>query len=437
MKPTFVEATAGKQESEGMKLLFKYLILCSMCAQLVLGVPLRAHAAAPDELRAMIDEKNKALQAINAKLEEARRARDAAQNEGRTLSQDVKRLNNNIEQLTLSIKSSELTINKLTLELESVNYDITDVKSTILKNRDAIAELLRKMQQKDNETVLALFLRNKSLADGVMEMQNFSDLNSNLAEQITNLQSLNTQLNQKLDQVSAKQHAIQEEHSNLKVRKLIVLDEKEGKDTLLVQTKNKEEYYQRQLTELEKQQNAVSDEIEIIENELRLKFDSSILPLTRPGVFAWPIRLASQGGNGYVTQHFGKISRLYRGKPHNGLDIGVPIGTPVYAADDGEVTAVDNNDQSRLKKYQYGKYVVIEHDNNLATLYAHLSSQVVRKGAAVRKGELIGYSGSTGYATGPHLHFGAYWAPSVFFKSIPPAAGLVPIGVIINPEDYL
>lgn len=408
-----------------------------LCAELMFGISLHALAAAPEELHAMIVEKTKALTALNAKIKEVSRARDAAQSEGRTLSQDVKRLNNNIEQLTLSIKSSELTINKLTLELESVNYDITDVKSTILKNRDAIAELLRKMQQKDNETVLALFLRNKSLADGVMEMQNFSDLNSNLAEQITNLQSLNTQLNQKLDQVSAKQHAIQEEHGNLKVRKLIVLDEKEGKDALLVQTKNKEEYYQRQLTELEKQQNAVSDEIEVIENELRLKFDSSILPLTRPGVLAWPIRLASQGGNGYVTQHFGKISRLYRGKPHNGLDIGVPIGTPVYAADDGEVTAVDNNDQSRLKKYQYGKYVVIEHDNNLATLYAHLSSQVVRKGAAVRKGELIGYSGSTGYATGPHLHFGVYWAPSVFFKSIHPAAGLVPIGVIINPEDYL
>lgn len=425
-----------------MKSFFNYFVVCCLCAQLVFGISLHALAAAPEELRAMIDEKNKALSAISAKLLEARRARDAAQNEGRTLSQDVKHLNSNIEQLSLSIKSSELTINKLTLEIESVNYDISDVKSTIFKNRDAIAELLRKMQQKDKESVLALFLRNKSLADGVAEMQNFVNLNSNLAVQIGNLKSLNTQLNQKLDEVSQKQQAIQTENQNLKSRKIIVLDEKENKNALLQQTKEKESVYERQLADLEKQQESVSDEISQIEEELRRKFDPSILPSKRPGVLAWPIKLVSDGGTGYVTQHFGEITLyhgryLYGGKPHNGLDIGVPIGTPIYAASDGEVIASDNNDTSRWGKYQYGKYVMIKHDNNLATLYAHLSQQLVRKGDVVHRGDLIGYSGNTGYSVGPHLHFGLYWAPSVFEKSIPPAAGLVPLGVIINPEDYL
>ena len=147
--------------------------------------------------------------------------------------------------------------------------------------------------------------------------------------------------------------------------------------------------------------------------------------------------MVAQGGRGIITQHFGEVSYLYRGKPHNGLDIGVPLGTPVFAVDDGVVIAVDNNDKSRWNKYQYGKYILIRHKNDIATLYAHLSQQVVVKGAEVKRGSLIGYSGATGYATAPHLHLGAYWAPSILMQSFPPAAGLVPVGVLVNPEDYL
>lgn len=420
-----------------MKIFFNSLAVCFLCTQLLFGVPLHALAAAPEELRAMIDQKNQALQTLQAQIQETRKSLDATQNQSRTLSHDVNQLNANIGQLNLSIQASELTVNKLTLELESVNYDIGDVKTIIQKNRSAIAELLRQMQQKDNETTLALFLKNKSLADGVAEMQNTVDLNSNLSVQIGNLKSLNTQLNQKLDEVSQKQQAIQAENENLKVRKQIVLDQKLTKDQLLQQTKNKEVIYQQQLSALEKQQEDVSNEISQIEDELRKNFDPSLLPSMRPGVLAWPVPLTSAGGPGIITQHFGEITRyhgrlLYGGKPHNGLDIGVPIGTPIYAAGDGEVVAADNNG-----RYQYGKYVLIKHENNLATIYAHLSQSVVHKGDAVRRGQLIGYSGNTGYSVGPHLHFGLYWAPSVLLKSIPPASGLVPVGVVTNPESYL
>jgi murein DD-endopeptidase MepM/ murein hydrolase activator NlpD len=113
------------------------------------------------------------------------------------------------------------------------------------------------------------------------------------------------------------------------------------------------------------------------------------------------------------------------------MDFRASIGTPIYAAGDGQVFAVGNNGN-----VQYGKYVVIKHENNLATLYGHLSRQVVSAGKSVKKGDIIGYSGSTGYSTGPHLHFGVYWAPSIELKTIS-GAGLVPVGVTVNPEDYL
>lgn len=89
---------------------------------------------------------------------------------------------------------------------------------------------------------------------------------------------------------------------------------------------------------------------------------------------------------------------LRQRRRHNGVDLAAPSGTPVYATADGVI---------EMAKYfgSYGNYVQIGHGGDLETRYAHLSSYTVRDGDQVRKGDLIGYIGSTGRSTGPHLHY--------------------------------
>jgi len=89
---------------------------------------------------------------------------------------------------------------------------------------------------------------------------------------------------------------------------------------------------------------------------------------------------------------------LRQRKRHNGVDLAAARGTPVYATADGMVG---------VAKYygSYGNYVQIEHGGELETRYGHLSSYTVSAGDLVRKGDLIGYVGSTGRSTGPHLHY--------------------------------
>ena len=100
---------------------------------------------------------------------------------------------------------------------------------------------------------------------------------------------------------------------------------------------------------------------------------------------------------GYVTSRF-----KYRKKhPHKGVDIGLNRGDAVYAAFDGVVRAALPTKMTG----GYGNVLVIRHLNGLETYYGHLSSYVVGSGDIVRAGELIGYGGSTGRSTGPHLHF--------------------------------
>jgi len=392
------------------------------------------------ELEAKIKAKTAELENINKELQNTQNNLSATRQQKASLQNEIQKLNNTIKQLELNIAADQATIQKLQLEIQSLNYDISDINISINKKRDAIIKTLQEIQKSGDKNMLTILLSNNSLADSFAEAQSLTNLRSQLQIDIANLSNLYKQLNQKLEMTKDKKSEIETRKNNLTVKQAIIKDQEQEKKIVLTQTKNQESLYAKQLAELQKQQDTLEEEIYQMEEELRKSFNFGLLPSKHSGVLAWPIKLKNDGGIGIITQRYGQTpysNRLYRGKPHNGLDIGVPVGTPVYAADDGIVMAVDNNDKSSWAKYQYGKYVLIKHNNGLATLYGHLSQWIVSKGQTVSRGQLIGYSGNTGYSTGPHLHFGVYWASSIILKAIPPAAGLVPVGVTINPEDYL
>jgi len=113
------------------------------------------------------------------------------------------------------------------------------------------------------------------------------------------------------------------------------------------------------------------------------------------GSFIWPAPTST-----YLTSRFGLRTHPVTGtqKSHTGIDIGAGAGDNVLAADGGTVTMAGWNGG-------YGNCVMIDHGNGYKTLYAHLSSISVAKGAVVDKGVVVGHVGSTGVSTGPHLHF--------------------------------
>lgn len=101
-----------------------------------------------------------------------------------------------------------------------------------------------------------------------------------------------------------------------------------------------------------------------------------------------------------LTSSFGTRSDPFNGRRarHNGIDIPGPVGTPIYATADGTVGRAQ-----RLGGY--GNYVEIEHGNAIQTRYGHLSAIAVVSGQRIRRGDILGYMGSTGRSTGSHLHY--------------------------------
>jgi murein DD-endopeptidase MepM/ murein hydrolase activator NlpD len=129
------------------------------------------------------------------------------------------------------------------------------------------------------------------------------------------------------------------------------------------------------------------------------------------GRFAWPLR-----GSFIVTQEFGKTPF---NPHHTGLDMAYTSGCggPIYAAGDG-IVVEDGRPNAKYGDYAIG--VVVAHSQRLATQYWHLAREVVTVGQTVHLGDIIGYEGATGFATGCHLHLG------VLFD-----------GVAVNPRNYL
>lgn len=295
---------------------------------------------------------------------------------------------------------------------------------------------------------MSVILSGFTLSDGVTELQNLESIQASLIADIGDLRVLSGELNDNLTAAKEKQGQIQTEKSNYENTKSIALQEKQAKEQLLVVTKNQESAYQKQLAALQDQQNSIADEINKMEQRLKSGLAQGEIPKPMRGLLSWPVEMASGAGTGgIITQKYGNINRsLYGNNPHNGLDIGISIGTPVYASADGIVMRADHNDVNSWKKYQYGTHVLIDHGNGLSTLYAHLARFAVGSGAQVKRGQLIGYSDNTGYSTGSHLHFGVYVTPVGGWKiidtapgliRIPPANGLVPVGATLDPEDYL
>ncbi len=389
-----------------------------------------------EDLEQQIQARAKDLEELQPKLEAAQNELRTTRAEKTTLQRTLSTIQGNISQLNLSIRADQLTLEKLRLETESLGYDIGDIKSSLTSKAEAIGKVLNEIQRADQtgEGLLAMFLRHSSLADGVLEAQTLANLQAQLTLDIANLRSLHETYNAKLAQASDKRSNAAYHQKNLQNKKLIVQDQKAEQESLLKETKNRESVYQSQLSELEKLQKKIADEVEALDAVLRTKIDPSMLPPLVPGVLLFPVNVGRQ----FLTQGYGATDfakETYKGKWHNGIDIGSPLGTPVMAAESGEVVAVGNQD-NYCPRAAYGKFIVVKHENNLVTLYSHLSRQSVKKGETVTRGQLIGYMGKSGWATGPHLHFTVFAAPT-YYMGLTKSCGPMPYGGDLNPMGYL
>lgn len=407
-------------------------VVLTLILVLALGFTRVTHADSSSDIQAQIDAHNQQIAALNADIAKYQAQLDTLGKQKSTLQSTISTLTVSQQKISTSLKVTQNQIGSANLKISQLSLAIGDKQSSIVTDRAAVALSLRQMSQGEDDTFVEQLFAADTIADAWRARDEAVQFNLALQGHVLDLAEAKAALAANRDQVQATQDKLVALKTELTTEQHSLVVSKSAQQSLLTQTKNQESTYQQLIATKKAQEVAFEKMLSDLQSQLHA-VGAGVAPPVGTGVLSWPYSanfLASCAGkasalkNIYcITQYFGNTPfatanpQVYNGMGHDGVDFGMPVGTPVDAALGGTVLATGNTDvrapDGRMC-YSFGKWVMLTHPNGLATIYAHLSDNtIVSKGQSVTTGELIGYSGMTGYATGPHLHFGVYVASGV------------------------
>jgi murein DD-endopeptidase MepM/ murein hydrolase activator NlpD len=407
----------------------------------------KAHAQASEveRLQSEISQKNNRLSEIEKEIAQYEASLKEVGAEKTTLQRAINQLSLERRKVQADIKFTENKISTTDLEINKLTLEIGVTERDIKTNEKAIAAVLRQLNITDQETFIEVLLRHENVAEFWSAIEELETVKRSMAERVGELRGQKDTLSGKRVVTTQKREDLLDLKSQFSDQQSILTNNEANKSELLSATKNEEKEYQAMLKARKAAREQLAKEVSDIESQLQFILDPNKIPSAGTAVFRWPV------DKPYITQYFGYTkfalqSGAYKNNLHNGMDLGAPTGTKIYAPLGGTVRSVGNTDAVR-GCYSWGKWVLIDHPNGLSTMFAHLSQISVTPGQKVATGDIIGYTGNTGYSTGPHLHFTLYVSDGVQvkqfnqFKSVTSCgAALSPFAAIeayLDPLDYL
>jgi murein DD-endopeptidase MepM/ murein hydrolase activator NlpD len=321
-----------------------------------------------------------------------------------TLESTLKSIETNQKQLQSRINLTNRSINQTNQTITKNEIRISQLSQGINTNSAAVEELFRVSHQSTNRNFLELLLSNDSVSSFMNDMASVSKIQSRLKNTVVVMIDIKDELEQAQQDLALENEKLKKLKGDLSDQERIIAIQRQDQSDLVKQTKNQESEFRSLIADRQAKKDALDAEIRSFESQIEFNLDPTVLPKPGSQVLAWPL------ADVFVTQRFGRTvaaQRLYVSGSHSGTDFRAAVGTPVYAVADGIIEGVGDTDLT-CPRASFGKWVFIRHYNGLATAYGHLSLIKAVEGTRVQKGELIGYSGNTGYSTGPHLHLTVY-----------------------------
>lgn len=396
-----------------------------------------------DELQKKIEQRNKDIADLEIEIANYQKQINSLSSQANSLSATIKSLDLSQKKLAADISLTENKIEAKNLEIQELGTQISNKEDAIVDDHGVISSSLSTMNQIDDNSFWELLLGGTSLASTIDAFDQIAIVQNQLVDRIRDLREVKADLEANKRSTERAKQDLVSLTKQLKDQRQVVLNTQSEKNKLLKETKQSESQYQKILAQKQAQKAAFDQEVLQYEAQLKTIVDLERLPRVGSGVLSWPLDSI------FVTQYFGNTPfstanpQIYNGNGHTGIDLRASLGTPVKAALSGTVTGVYNTDLY-AGCYSYGKWIMIEHADGLSTLYAHLSLQSVSIGQRVTTGQIIGYSGNTGYSTGPHLHFGVYATQGVEIKKFSSSRNCrnatIPVAsfnAYLNPLSYL
>lgn len=426
------------------------ITLCTIIVAVALLMGAGQHissAQTVDELRDKISSTQAEIDKLNNEIAALERDLVKVGADRTTLEAAIKELNITRQKLLSDITLTQKKIEKTGYSIEQLGVAIEDKQTKIERNSEILANALRTLKEADEQSLVETVFAYKTLSELWLELDQLAVVRTTVHDQLRELKGLKTELEIQEEQERKEHENLSVYKSKLDGQRRVIEENKKAKDSLLATTKSTEAQYQALLEQKRTARQQMASAMQEFESKLAYVLDPSRLPTAGSGVLSWPVERPT------LTQGFGLTSFARSGaygydkagnpNPHRGIDFQASVGTPMLAAAAGTVRDATDMDKTP-GCYSYGKWILVDHDNGLSTLYAHLSVISVNPGQQVKKGEIIGYSGATGYATGPHLHFTVFDRSAVKVSQFSWSIGCknariayAPYEAYLNPLSYL
>ena len=359
-----------------------------------------------NELNSQIDNKKDAVAKLRDQQRYYQQLLAEKQQEKASLNNQLSILDNKIAEIELDIEGTKLEMEQTELELRSLELEIANKDQQIDQAQGRLSKLIKTIDQQGSKNPLEIILMNDSFSDFLNDIEYLNNISSAVRDELEDLKDLKTSLEEQRQILNHKREQLTELQQVLADKKDNLDQEKQTKNFILEQTQLSESQYQALLADAKKEQEQASAEISKLEKTVRQKLAQ--LEASRPkssqgessNVLIWPV--PKNRINAYFHDPDYPFRNVFE---HPAIDIRAGQGTPIMAAADGYIAAAKNAGMGY-------SYIMIVHNNGLATVYGHVSKIVVKEEDYVTAGQLIGYSGGTPgtpgagkMTTGPHLHF--------------------------------
>lgn len=393
------------------------ILACLMVLTLILSIlPVRASAATSGEIRNAIDALEAEADELQAKQDDLNAQIDENASETRDVIAQKDIIDQEIQLIYQQIDNNNAQIQNYNQLISDKQAELDDALARQEELNEAYKTRLRAMEENGKLSYWSILFKANSFLDLLDQINMIAEIAERDQEILAELQEVANEIQTAQEEMLADKSELETVKEELDAS-VAELDEKRAEsDDLLKKLVENADELQAYYAELEEQHLELDAEIaekEKAYTEALKKEEEANKPASSGGGSGDGPAYNGEAGNGfawpssctYITSSYG-----YRDSPfgngsstwHTGIDIGASRGSAIYASKAGTVTTAGWSSTG------YGNYVVINHGDGSSSLYGHMTNYIVSAGQYVSQGQVIGYVGSTGNSTGPHLHFTIY-----------------------------
>lgn len=355
-------------------------VISIVTALSVLGSCSYVFATTEDELKAKLDKNNDAIEAKTSEINQVKKQQ-------KTLLDEIEELDVEMNKAQKELDDIQSQINSLNSDIKNKQKSIEEANKKQEEEEILLQKRVRAMYENGDVTYVKMLIDSSSVSDFIKRCELTDRMVEADKELFSSLTELKNQINKEVAE-------LEESKVVVEAAKRVESENKQKLATSRSAKDSRAKLLEKDVAELQKQLDRELEESQAIERQLRELSGTSTV-VSKNEDFIWPGAYSK-----VITCKYGpRIHPITKkNSTHTGIDIRAALGTSVYAAASGTVIKACYNTA-------YGNMIIIDHGNGLSTLYGHATQLLVKVGDTVNQGDTIMKAGSTGYSTGPHLHF--------------------------------